>query len=635
MSKVSIIIWDIENKKKLEILQTKQSILIMWNGYDKDLSKNSLSILNLIEKNAHDYRKKYLNWVYSLNNIKYGNTKLIDHFKIRPDFSFWSMTLFNEKCNFIKSPEINDSIKLIAFEEWKKDFYIDSIEAYSSNKYLLETLKDWCLKNNIIFKGHLHKITSFDKKVNLPKIIFKKLPKVFQSIIWLLLYLKNRWSQRGLGLNHWVNSKAKLTFVSYLVNLNYKKINKGDYESHFWGELPDTLKLNGINSNWLHLWTESDNLKTSKDVVNSINRINDKTDGTQIHLTIDSFISIKIIVKVILDWINVIIKSSQIKKAFFKNQGKGFNLSIIQKRDWFNSVYGVEAIKNILFYNLLDSAFKNIPTQTACLYLQENQGWEFGLISSWRQNQKTLLFGVPHFTIRFWDLRYFCDKENFKVKSFQSNCRPDKVLVNGPIAKKKLVDTEYPKDELIDVEALRYNYLNSLQDKNKKKKKKNSKGKSNTILIIGDYDVNVTNKQLYDLEKSLEKTKLKLNIFLKPHPASNVNDIILNKLKIDFIYDKLSNILHYVDFALCGSNSSAAVDVYHYGLPLAIHVNQNTLNLSPLKDIYNEAFYSNHYELKNIMLNNFYSLSKKSNKVDFFNLNNNIPRWLSFFNSLK
>ena len=634
MSKISITICDIDDKKKLEAFKKISSKVIMWNGYEDNISNGYVSILKLIEKNAYVYREEYLHWVYSLNTIKYKNKKLIDHFNIRPNFSFWSMSLLNEKCNFIKSPEINNAIKLIAFEEWIKNINIEYLVLHSSNKNLLETLKDWCNQNNINFKGYLYKLKNSSKNNNLQKSIFKKIPKFLQSILWLLFYLKNRWSQRGVGLNEWLNSKSKITFVSYLVNLNYKKINKGDYESHFWGALPDKLKLNGIKTNWLHLWVESDNLKTSKDVIDSINRINSKTKGNQIHITIDSFLSIRVILKVICDWVNIIIKSNQIKKEFFKNQRKGFNLNIIQKEDWFNSIYGVEGIKNILFYHLLESAFEKLKKQTACFYLQENQGWEFGLISSWRQNQKALIFGVPHFTIRFWDLRYFFDKEYFKDKSLNLNLRPDKVLVNGPVARKHLLDIKYPKEELINVEALRYNYLNL---ENNKYITNNRTNKKITILVIGDYDVNITNNQLFDLEKSIEKIDMELYIYLKPHPASNVNNIIANKLKIHFIYEKLNNIFNNnnINIVLCGSNSSAAVDAYYYGLPIAIHINQKTLNLSPLNNIYNKGFYSNHYELKKIIEDNYYSINDKQKKINYFYLDNSIPGWLKIFNNLK
>ena len=631
MSKVRIVIWDIDNKQKLEVLRKKPVTVIMWNGYKDDTSNSFLSVLKLIETKPYYYRKKYLNWVYSLNNIKYKNKKLFDHFEINPNFSFWSMSLLNEKYNLIKSPEINDAIKLIAFEEWKKDSIIEHLELYSSNKHLMETFKDWCYQNKVSYKGHTYKPQKYGEKRNLQHLLFKKLPKFFQSVLWLMYYLKNRWSQRGVGMDQWINSCSKITFISYLVNLNYKRLKKGDYETHFWANLPDKLKLNGIKTNWLHIWVESDNLKTSKDVINSLHKINNSNKKDQVHLTIDSFLSIKIILKVLYDWIIVIIKSIQIKKEFFKNSRKGFNLSIIQKSDWFNSFYGVEGIKNLLFFHLIESAFKNLNNQTSCFYLQENQGWELGLLYSWKKNHTALIYGVPHFTIRFWDLRYYFDQEYFKTKSINTNLRPYKVLVNGPIAKKNLLDVNYPKSELIDVEALRYNHLSSLKV-NKKIKKKN---KEMTILVIGDYDDSITNNQLSDLAKVIHTFDIKTKILIKPHPASNMDKINSNNLKINFIHDKLSNILQNVDISLCGSSSSAAVDVYYYGLPMAIHISQNNLNLSPLKNIYNQGFYSNHNELKKIILDSFYKRDNKIKNVKFFNLDNKIPRWLTFFNSLK
>jgi len=631
MSKVRIVIWDIDNQQKLENLRKKPVKVVMWNGYKDDRSSKSLSILTLIEKQPHHFRKKYLNWVYSLNNIKYKNKKLIDHFQIKPNFSFWNMSLFNEKCNLIKSPEINDAIKLIAFEDWKKDISIEHIELYSYNKQLMETFKEWCYRNKVSFKGYVYKSKKFDEKHNFQHIVFKKLPRFVQSISWLICYLKNRWSQRGVGINKWNNSSSNITFISYLVNLNYKRLNEGDYETHFWGNLPDKLKLRGIKTNWLHIWVESDNLKTSKNVIDSLHKINTSNKSNQVHLTIDSFLSIRIVLRVLYDWILIIIKSIQIKKEFFKNKSKDFNLSIIQKSDWLNSFYGVEGIKNLLFYHLLECAFKNLKDQNSCIYLQENQGWEFGLLYSWKKNHNSSIYGVPHFTIRFWDLRYYFDKDFFKINSVNTNLRPHKVLVNGPIAKKNLLDINYPKSELIDVEALRYNHLSSLRV-NQKKLKRN---KEMTILVIGDYDVSITNNQLSDLAKVIKTFDVKTKILFKPHPASNMDKINSNNLRINFIHDKLSNILQNVDISLCGSSSSAAVDVYYYGLPIAIHVSQNSLNLSPLKNIYNQAFYSNHNELKKIILDSYYKPTSRITNINFFNLDNEIPRWLTFFNSLQ
>ena len=77
----------------------------MWNGYYKDNQPSTVSILQIIELNSLNYRRKYLEWTYQTNQ------KLNKFFKINKNFSFWSMSLYSEKCNFVKSPEINNAIK--------------------------------------------------------------------------------------------------------------------------------------------------------------------------------------------------------------------------------------------------------------------------------------------------------------------------------------------------------------------------------------------------------------------------------------------------------------------------------------------------------------------------------------------
>ena len=411
--------------------------------------------------------------------------------------------------------------------------------------------------------------------------------------------------------------------------MNYKKIQIGDYESHFWGDLPEKLKKLNYKVNWLHIWVESDNLKKSKDVIKSLNKVNEKSKDDQVHVTLDSFLNINLVFTALCKWIYIIIRSFKAKSFFFQNQNNQFNLNILQKEDWLKSIYGVEAIKNILFYELLNNAFESLQPQKSCCYLQENQGWEFGLIASWRQKQKGFLYGVPHFTIRFWDLRYFFDKKYFKKQVQGNNLRPDKILINGQIPGKQLIQGDYPKKDLINVEALRYNYISTRSFIKPKKNKTIFK-----ILIVGDYDINDTNQQLRDLSKALELIPLKISVSFKPHPATNINDIQVNILKLSIVYDKLDQLFNKNNLILCNSNSSSSVEAYYFNLPLAIYLNQNTLNLSPFKNFLDESFYSSYAELKKIILKHYYAEHKLQNKINYFNLDKKIPSWLKLFKSL-
>lgn len=621
MSKNTVTIWDI--KKNIHKIPRNNSLYnVLWNGYYKEKSLNMVSILNIIEANSLNYRKIYLEWVYQKNQ------KLNKFFKINKNFSFWSMSLYSEKCNFIKSPEINNAIKLIAFQDWVDSKKIKSITLHTSNKSLLNTFDDWCKRNNIKLKKHYFKDKDFNKK-DLKHLLFNKLPKTLQSILWFFLYIKNRWSQKGVGVRKWKNSSAQITFISYLVNLNYRKIIIGDYESHFWGDLPEQLKRSNYKVNWLHIWVESDNLNKSKDVIKSLNKVNHKAKDEQVHVTLDSFLSLNLILRVLCRWMYIVTQSLQAKNVFFQNQNNQFNLNILQKEDWLKSIYGVEAIKNILFYELLSNAFESLQHQKSCYYLQENQGWEFGLIASWREKQKGFLYGVPHFTIRFWDLRYFFDKKYFKKQAKGNNLRPDKVLINGRIPRKQLIQSGYPKEELINVEALRYNYMNDFPFTRLSKNKKSFK-----ILIVGDYDINDTNQQIRDLSKTLALIPLKISVSFKPHPTTDINDIEVNVLKLSIVYAKLYELFNKNDLILCSSNSSSAIEAYYFNLPLAIYLNQNTLNLSPLKNIFDGFFYSSSSELKKIILKYYYSDKKYENKINYFFLDKKIPSWLKLIKSL-
>ena len=612
-----LIIWD-KNEAIPEKIKKNNYFYVFWNGYEEFPQEKHSFILTEIKKNEFLYRNIYLNWIHSLNNIKKKNIDLIDFFKIREDFSFWSMSLFNEKCNFIKSPAINDSIKLIALEDLIKEIYIKKIIIYSSNKHLSDCIEDWCFKNCILFKSS-YKKTKFIKNTTLLNIY-----NFLKAIYWLVLYLYKRWSFRKKEVLKWKNSDRKITFISYLSNLNPKKLKKGNFESNFWGDLPKKLSSNNIRTNWLHIWDPNDQLKDTKEVINKLDQINCK-NNKQLHISLDSFLSLNIIKTSILDWFSIIIKSYIFESYFFENSREGFNLAIVQNRDWYETFHGYNGIKNILFFNLLGKAFSCLKQQKSSFYLQENQGWEFGLIAAWKYHQKVMVCGVPHFSIRFWDLRYFFDKNYFYRNIKNLFIRPDKLMINGEVQLKNMLEIGYPKNELIKVEALRYNYLlNEKIEKNHSKKQNFF-----NILILGDYDNELNQKFLNILEKSLQGLKLCIKIFFKPHPTSFKFELI-SSFKLTIVKSNLKSILKKTDFVLCGGNSSASLDVIYFGLPLAVLLDDISLNISPINNVTEEYFVKNEKELKSF-INKILILKKiKVKKINYFYLDKNIPLWLKF-----
>ena len=133
--------------------------LLLWQSYNKGDFRKSVSIPELIEKNADSLRTEYLSFIYELENTSIKGKRVIDHFRSSKDFNLWWMSLISEKGNYAKSPLIKDIIKIFEFKRWLKRRKVQKVVVYSSNKKLIESIKIFCQQEKLIYKKQ--KLKSF------------------------------------------------------------------------------------------------------------------------------------------------------------------------------------------------------------------------------------------------------------------------------------------------------------------------------------------------------------------------------------------------------------------------------------------------------------------------------------------
>ena len=197
----------------------------------------------LIEENAKKLRTQYLAWIYELGETRLNGRRIVDHLEFRQGFSYWWMTLLAEKCNFSKSPHIDDAIRLLAFTEWASGKSFEKVTLASSNQGLAECLRQWCNKIGVHFEWR--PLTKSKDKYSLIIKSYEALPLFLQACVWLIKYLYERYPLRGVGFSEWRQSSANVTFVSYLFNLNADSVAQGRYECRYWAHLPDDLRDQG------------------------------------------------------------------------------------------------------------------------------------------------------------------------------------------------------------------------------------------------------------------------------------------------------------------------------------------------------------------------------------------------------
>lgn len=612
---MQIIVWDMEGPPPAH----EKAQIILWRSYGEPDLPDAVSIPALIEENADSLHSRYLAWIYELGETRISGKRLIDYLELRAGFSYWWMTLIAEKCNFAKSPQITDAIRLFALMAWAKDKPIDDVELTSANKSVIECLYKWCEAADISYKWKFQSLSN--KSRSLPKRIYNLLPLTIQALVWLVWYVVKSWPLRGIGVEEWKKSKGKMTFVSYLLN----STNEERFESQYWTQLPGKLADNGVKTNWLHIYIRDALIPDEKKAASIINQLNSGSGGVQTHVTLSGFLNFRVVVQTLQDW-RYLCKVCADVDSILSDCPSSMNLWPLFKVDWHNSIHGHPAISNLIMFNLFESAFQLLDTQKKGVYLQENQGWEFGMIHAWKSKGHNDLFGFPHSTVRFWDFRYFFDSRSYVRTEINDLPLPDRVACNGKVSLELFENGEYPRDKIVQVESLRYLYLEN------KPYKASTLGvtKSRRLLVLGDYVPINTDKQLRLLEKAIALLQKEVMITLKPHPACPIIFSNYPKLNMTIGTAAIGELLEENDLVYTGMVTSAAVDAYCSGLNVITFLDGDQLNLSPLRGRVERGvtFVTTPQELaKSLECPQSYCNSGNVHNEEYFFLDSELPRW--------
>jgi surface carbohydrate biosynthesis protein (TIGR04326 family) len=611
----SLLVWDTDKTLPLEHCGAA-----LWQSYSVSDIDREVSVPQLVEDNAEHLRSAYLDLIYKLGETKVSGKRVIDHLEIRPDFSYWWMTLLVE-CNYSKSPQIDNAVKLMAFRAWIVEKSCSNISLVTSSSELASAMRLLATELGINFTWK--RVTQEKKTFHLLKYIFGCLPKPMQSIVWLINYIITRWPLKGVGVDRWIHSQAKTTFVSYLFHLDLNTAKQGYFKSGYWTELPGILEQEKVQSNWLHFYVKNELLPTATDAKNLICRFNRSHTGNQNHVVLESFLGIRVLWTSIRNWYRLV-KLKQVLEAGFRE--KCDYLWPFFEQDVQASFVGIPAMSNLMFIALFEKAMSTLPTQEQGCYLLENQAWEFGFINAWRTAKHgRKLIGLAHATVRYWDLRYFFDSRIYNIKNKCDMPTPDLIAVNGVAARKMYLDSAFPINQLVDVEALRYLYLNHLVQ-NIEDSTSNILGE-NILLVLGDYMQVNTKYQMDLLLKANQYIDTEIKYVVKPHPACPILAEDYPQLKLIVTNDPIPMLITHCSMVFTSSATSAAVDAYCAGKRVVTALDIIKLNLSPLKDCESVSFVSSPEELAAI-LNQIDSVKEINGQgKDFFYLDSELPRW--------
>ncbi len=613
-----VLVWD-----AVDLPPSADGTTVLWRGFADGAADNVVSIPRRVEENSDALRARYLAWVYDLGELRIQGRRLVDHLQLRPGFSYWWMTLLVEKCNYSKSPQIDDAIRLLAFTDWAAGRALGRITLASASRPLAECMRRWCEKSGIPFAWQ--PLPRPAVHLSWVRRAYAALPLAVQALAWVPRYLWGRWALRGAGLDEWRQTDGRITFVSYLFNLVPAAAQAGQYESRYWAHLPDALQHAGCKTNWLHLYVPDALLPGAGSAAEAIRAFNKHGRGAQRHVTLDAFLTARFVLKSLRDWAGLAWAGWRLERIFPSCAKDVLEFWPLFSEDWRQSTGGVAAFSNVLNLNLFEAAMQSLPKQQVGVYLQENQGWEYCLIHAWRAAGHGRLIGTPHSSVRFWDLRYFFDPRNY---GRAGNCPlplPDHVALNGKSATDAYLAGGYPAEDLIQVEALRYLYL---ADAGTRPPADSVAAKNGfQLLVLGDILPANTRLQMRFLEQSLRSLPVGMTITVKPHPACQICAEDYPDLRMTIVMEPIEKLLAECDAAYTSALTSAAADAYCTGVPVVSVLDASTLNLSPLRGKAGVFYASTPGELAGALRAIASAPRAAATKQDFFTIDRELPRW--------
>jgi surface carbohydrate biosynthesis protein (TIGR04326 family) len=612
---------------RLPITHQPDSLVYHWYGINQSDGVNSIP--DYIELHSDRIRSKYVKFVYELAEKDFNGITLAEHFDFE-GYSLWWMSTIVEK-NLVKSPEISDCIKLIALQEIISTNKPAILSLDSTDKSLKKAIANLCYDYNIQFedasKGSILKNST--RKLLVPAFV--------RGIIYLFNVVWKFWPLRKLNRYSWHIGADQVFIFSQFINFELNKIPPY-INSKYWEIFPEFLKEKGVKMNFMNIFHFNHLTPDTKSAMSVLERINDSTaQHNQLHQFLYKSLSFRLIIRVLLNFISLTFKTKfREEENLLRSEDLKINFWPLLENDWNDSLKGSVLAENLFFIALIDKCIKDLPQQKLGIYLQENNGWERAFIQAWKTYQKSNLIGVPHTTIRYWDLRYIDEEQIFAQSNGLKLPRPDFIVVNGPAASKVLLGSGFNPEEILEGEALRYlKDEPAIDEEQAIWNKKILKSSKKRIILCGDIDSNSTIAMLECVESALSSIKasgrhLDLNVVYKSHPVTKVD---LKKFEIPFLNETkedLNQILPLFDIMIATDSTSAGVEAYLAGLKVIVFIYSQRVNFSPLKGVDGVLFVSNEQSLSKILLSEDL-LHNNVKPEPFFWTDKKLPKWSKIF----
>lgn len=510
----------------------------------KTVFRDGISFIDtgdLLQKVAQRYRQEYIDYIGLLST--------------KNNSMHWWLTSVSEKSPFISSVFLNfcylkiveqqlsesshlviicDSYELIeAIQNSFSDRVSISFEVFDSsfNRYLNATI-------NVILgffkKGYF--TTRFMSRISLAKVF---------AVIKNHKTLKS--SSERIAIHSWTDAK------SFRLQGTYNEIFFGEMEESIKKPFPDVFTISSVLPTLFY----------PKAVISLI-----KCDKTI--FLVEEFLSISDVFRSLFSVLWNIPTSPDIPHL------ASVDISAIIKKELHSDRFLSSRSETSMLYYFAGRRLAQNGRFRTIVYTFENHMWEKMLCMGVRKSgSHCQLIGYAHSVVSPMYMFYTLSKSEQKIVP-----TPDFILVNGKIAKDRLVESGFSDDIIFVCGAYRYPYTKILNrrghDANQARKK---------IILVPTSEINET-VELIDKGLSAFRHIEDTDVIIKPHPSISTRTVmeILPNLPQHFSFsmETIEELLQSADLVLF-TESAVAIEALIHHIPI-IHIKSNIrIDMNPLE----------------------------------------------------
>ena len=582
---------------------------VLWDGYHGDSLRTSL--LRRLDQDGHRYREQCLEWVEGLSELNINGERLADRILLEPGLSYWPMTLVAE-LNYLKSRAFLDILRLLVLEEILDELRPQRVRLVTANRALGQSVSGLCsnLGIQLEWSGAAPGFPRLRRRIDIARLT---LGAILRTGRWLL----HIWPLRQARGVLWRNDPRSVFICTYNLAVPTDKDMEVQAYARYWGDLPAMLVESGRPLNWLHSYLPAPGRRPR----GAVDGATDRNVELESHAFVQSWLSIPLLFDTLRRWrrLRKAVRTMGTRSIELAGGDRSWLWPVVDD-DWLESFFGQTAIGNLLGVEFFDRVLAEMPRQETGLYLFENQSWEPAFVHAWRIHGHGHLLGVAHTVARFWDLRYFRNKDGATVGCPSA----DLIVTNGPAMMSAMTDAGVDPSRVVEAEALRFGHLRQCAVGSSQQRPTES---GLRLLVLGDYEPTSTTLLLGLLESAIAGLSRSIVITLRTHPNYPVDPSDYPGLNLGRTVLSMVDVVQDSDLVLGGNVTSAVIESFTLGCRTVVTLDPCGLNFSPLRSVVGVDFVASDVELRTILETCDTGAATPQSVISSFHLDEQLPRW--------